>query len=243
MAVQNTPVADWRKEALVVVVSLQRTLDDRGRARILKQFGAVMLARTQYAFATESLFAKWPARYPKQKPPKFNVAGAIQDLLEGNKVKSRRWDDRPALKDRGILARSFSSATKALTYPNAYTVEIGSTLPYAAVHQWGGESEPKPLTRDFKVKLAAFLTTKKGRTVRDKMVHLLELDSYSQEILARPFLGVLDEDLHKFRDIIEEAGREAQERALHKLRNPTPRTKPGTLPKLSRWFKNWWKGK
>lgn len=241
MAVENTPIAAWRKEALTVVVSLQRTLDERGRAKLLKQIGVVMMTRTQKAFATESLFSKWPARYPKQKAPKFNVAGAIQDLLEGSRVKERRWDDRPALKDRGILARSFNSMSKALSYPNAYTVAIGTTLPYAAVHQWGGESEPKVLTRDFKVKLAAFLITKRGRTVRDKMVHLFDLEVYTQEILARPFLGILPEDLLKFRDIIEEAGREAQANALDKLRNPKPREKPGSMKKLWRWFKKWWR--
>lgn len=241
MAVENTPAAEWKKEALVVIVALQKTLDDTGRRRILKQFGAVMLARTQRAFATESLFSKWPARYPKQKAPKFNVAGAIQDLLEGNKVKARRWDDRPALKDRGLLARSFSSESKAITYPNVFTVQIGSTLPYAGVHQWGGQSEPKVLTHDFKVKLAAFLLTRKGRQVADKMSHLLEMDEYSQEVLQRPFVGVLREDLMKFRDIIEESGREAQKRALDKLHNPTPRPKPGKLGKLSRWFKRWWR--
>lgn len=243
MAVENTPVAAWKKEALTVIVALQKQISESGRRVLLKQCGAVMLATTQRTFATsrDPWGKLWPSRYPSQEAPKFNVAGAIQDLLEGNRVKDRRFDDKPPLKDRGILARSFSSASKALAFPDTYTVECGTTVDYAAVHQWGGTSEIKVLTRDFKIKLAAFLMTKRGRTVRHHMAHLLKEKEYSQEILQRAFLGIPPEDALKFKDIIERAGKDAQDEALRKMKEPRPSRRPGTFSKISRWFKRWWK--
>ena len=79
---------------------------------VLKTIGKEMEIESHRAFLnTEQKFGSfdWPPRYGGIPfPAKINYAGALQDLTDGPRVKDRRFDDRPALRDSGLLGRSIN---------------------------------------------------------------------------------------------------------------------------------------
>lgn len=151
---------------------------------ILRAVGVLMVAESQRAFKDQRFGSKtWDARAP------VNVFGIIADFAAGKKTPpSRRFETRPALRDTGRLASSIAFAVTSAT-----TVEVGTTVDYAAVHQTGGKVESKPITDQVRDLLGKWLRTQplpikralgwllnekfKGRTV-------------TRRVPARPFLGI-----------------------------------------------------
>ena len=176
------------------LVKLRGALGDTGP--ILERIGAIMEAGAQKAF-DEQRFGSfvWPERYPNQSSPFISVAGAVADFSEGkSEPKGRRFDRRPALRDRGILIGSIRSRVVA-----GEAVEVGSTVPYAATHQWGLVSS-QPVTKETKQRIAKWLLKPKGKPYRDKMTPVLAKNrtSWDTEVVQRPFLGVtaqMEEDI------------------------------------------------
>ena len=168
------------------LVKLRGVLDN---ARpILERIGAIMEAGSQQAFDEQRFgsFA-WPERYPNQSSPFISVAGALADFAEGkSEPKGRRFDRRPALRDRGILIGSIRSRVVGTE-----TVEVGSTVPYAATHQWGLISS-QPVTKETKQRIAKWLLKPKGAPFRSKMTPLLAKNrtTWDTQVNQRPFLGV-----------------------------------------------------
>ena len=97
------------------------------QARVMSGLGALALAYAQQAFDRQALGAEqWAARYPKQQGAKVNVAGVVADFLEGKKnPPDRRFQDRPAGIDKGLLRRSLTPA-KAM-YPFSKTPRPSSS--------------------------------------------------------------------------------------------------------------------
>jgi len=114
----------------------------------LKQIGALMVAESQRAFKVQEFDGeKWQPRAP------VNIFGIIADFHEGRrKPPQRRFERRPALRDTGRLSSSIS-----FRLVGSRAVEIGTNLPYAGVHQRGGEVESKPITREVQRNLWAWL--------------------------------------------------------------------------------------
>lgn len=104
----------------------------------LKQIGAMMVAESQQAFKAQRFGnVEWEPRAP------VNVFGIIADFHQGRrKPVARRFERRPALRDTGQLARSIAF------HVAGNVVEVGSNLPYAALHHHGSppQAESKPLT-------------------------------------------------------------------------------------------------
>ena len=150
----------------------------------LNQVGAMLVAQAQRSFKDQSFDGQgWkPRRVP-------NVMGIIADLYEGKTPPARRFEDRPALRDTGRLAQSIS-----WRIVGADSVEAGTTLPYASVHQTGGEVESKPITEGVKTNLKKFLDSAKGKPYRKALGWLFN-DKYHNrpirgKVPARPFIGV-----------------------------------------------------
>lgn len=106
---------------------------------LLKKLGVLGVEHSQEAFAKEEWDGKrWESRYPNQDEPRLNIAGAVSDLLGGGSIKSSRRMRRPVLKDSGDLFRSID-----WDVIDGQTVEIGSDLPYATMHNFGSEKSQK----------------------------------------------------------------------------------------------------
>lgn len=120
---------------------LRNTLEDP--EKLLKRIGRVILASSTRAFS-EQRFGQfvWKSRYPNQSQPKVNIAGALVLLNAGKKLPGAGhsiFRDRPALIGHtNGLARSLSVKNPdAMKMVGKFTVEVGSSLPYAGNMQFG----------------------------------------------------------------------------------------------------------
>lgn len=167
---------------------------------LLKGIGDMMVAASHQAF-DEQRFGSvdWPQRYPNQNPPFLNVAGAVADFSSGrSEPKSRRFNPRPALRDTSSMMLSI-----AREVTDKETVEIGTNVPYAPIHQFGGVSSQR-VSKDTKKRIAKWLLKDKGKPYRDKLLPLLKpnLTTWDTEVNRRPFLGVTPKLADDIRDAV-----------------------------------------
>lgn len=161
---------------------IDRRLDNPEAA--LKAIGALMTAESQGAFKRQS-FGKdrWPER------ARLNVFGIIADFHQGRRSPpARRFESRPALRDTGRLSSSI-----AFRLIGTHVVEVGSNLPYAGVHNFGGEVESKPITASVRSALWRWLK-KQDRQMRRRLGWLLNKkftgETLVSDVPARRFVGV-----------------------------------------------------
>lgn len=130
--------------------------------RLLLRIGTVMLAGSQAAFANQRFGAVvWPERYPNQPAgEKLNLAGAVSDLATGPRIKSRRYDARPAGRDTGDLMGRLTAQVRG------GLLEVGSDLPYATRFHAGGESRIT-ITPQIKRNLGILLKAKRREAGRE----------------------------------------------------------------------------
>lgn len=171
-------------------------------SRVMRRIGAIMEAGAQQAFDDQKFGQKWPwlPRYPSQKEPFINVAGALSDFSKGSKTpKKRRFDRRPAARDTGELMRSIRSRVVTSSL-----VEVGTTRPYAAIHQWGLVSS-MPITPEARKKAKAWVATEEGKPYRDKLSPILKkgVPTLDTKVVQRPFLGVTDQMEEDIRESTE----------------------------------------
>lgn len=159
----------------------ERNLENPGAA--LRQVGAMMVSESQAAFRAQRLGdTEWDERRP------INILGIIADFHEGKKdPPARRFERRPALRDTGRLASSI-----AFRLVGTEVVEVGSNLPYAALHHHGGTAESKPINQQVRTLLADFLRRRKqyrkglGWILNQKF----EGKTIRQKVPARPIVGI-----------------------------------------------------
>lgn len=107
---------------------------------LLKQVGALVANDCRRSFVDQKLGdILWPPRYPGQRSPKLNIAGALQDFIDGRAApKPNRFEDRPANVDEGM--RGGLQASITFNVVSETTVRIGTVKPYGALMQEGGTS-------------------------------------------------------------------------------------------------------
>ncbi len=163
----------------------------------LKKIGALMLAASQKAFR-EQKFGKivWK---PRKVP---NTFGIITDFSKSGNSKppKRRFEASPVLINTGQLRRTINFA---LVGKDA--VEVGSNLPYAGTHNFGGPIESLPLTKSVQEKLLKWLGSKAGQPWQSKLIFLTLPGMTNQKLKgkapARPFVGLtpkLIEEIEKW---------------------------------------------
>lgn len=209
----------------------RKALDERLRAprKILNQIGGILVATSQRSFRQQRLGSfVWPARYPNQSGLKLNIAGAVSDLAKGPTIKARRFQDRPALTDAGLLRKSVT-----FRLVGGDTVEAGSNLPYASAHQGGGRSVIS-ITDAIRKNLSTYLKREGGRTrkaekgpvtkkskgnivstvaapamrfrlsaIRRRLGFLFKVKTLATKINRRPFVGIDDETEKKIIRTVE----------------------------------------
>lgn len=207
--------------AVVNLSDLTGNIDARAE-RVLKQIGALNESVSQDAFQKQRLGSiEWKVRYPNQSEPFVNIAGVIADLSEGGQIKTRRFERRPALIDRGLMRGSIKS--RAI---GKRSVETGSALPYASKHQHGGVSDQR-VTDQVKTGLIRFLlgraasriqpprtmkeyarfrTLARDNPYADKLAPIVlpQQRLWQTEVNARPFVGITEESERDILRIVEE---------------------------------------
>ena len=155
------------------IVRLRERLKDLSweQNRLMKGIGNILVATAQKAFKEQRLGdINWPARYPKQTAPVINIAGVLQDFLEGKREPPpRRFQNRPAGRDRDLLLRSLTPGKAVKPHGNIVDIVVpGSVVPYALAVQEGGKKYPseQKVTQSAKYLLRAWLVRLRKR--RDK---------------------------------------------------------------------------
>ncbi len=171
---------------------MRKALENPEKA--LKQIGALMVAESQASFSRQQHGGKkWRERAP------VNVFGILADLSAGKTPPARRFEQRPALRDTGRLASSIAFQVRSPI------VEVGSKLPYASIHQFGGQTTSAPITGEVRRKLWTWLQ-KQGKDIRRQLGWLLNSkfkgETLSTTVPARPFVGITDQTRKTIRRVI-----------------------------------------
>lgn len=167
----------------------------RNPVRLLQEVGRIVVRDSIRSFRLQRLGdIEWPVRYPSQRSPKINVAGALQDFANGESApKANRFQDSPALIDKGELRDSITFALAGRD-----TVKIRADKPYARTQQEGGESTVD-VSKDGVDRLKDWLAS--NQRYAKHFSFLLSQDTpwgdgsiqYTTQVNARPFIGVTDD--------------------------------------------------
>lgn len=157
----------------------------RAPTALQMQVGTMLVAQAQEAFREQrSSEGRWRERAP------INVFGIIADfsLAGRSSPPARRFETRPALVDTGALRRSIAWQGRGTN-----VVEVGSNLPYASLHQFGGVSESEKITESVQEKLHKWLR-KQSKELRDALGWLLNKKytgtKLRMQVEARPFVEI-----------------------------------------------------
>ena len=149
---------------------MKRALEDPQKA--LKQIGAMMVAESQAAFEAQRFGSD---NWRERRAP--NVFGILSDFEAGRTPPSRRFEQRPALRDTGRLASSIAFTVRSPI------VEVGTNVPYGSTHQFGGETTSATITSDLRRKLWAWLRGQ-SRDIRRQLGWLLNNKFRNQSLTA-----------------------------------------------------------
>lgn len=149
----------------------------------LKQIGVLMVAESQRAFKDQAFNGvKWLPRSD------VNLFGIIADFAAGKKPPARRFERRPALRDTGRLAASIN-----FQLVGTNVVEVGTNVPYASVHQFGGPVESATITAEMQKSIWAWLKRQSVQLKR-RLGFILNKKftntKLAGEVPARKFVGI-----------------------------------------------------
>lgn len=189
-----------------------RATDPKAIGKIV---GLTLESQSQRAFLEQRLGEwVWPERYPNMDDPFVNLAALVNWTNDGGQIQRRFFDRRPALMGSGDLTRSISSRI------SSGVVEVGSALPYAGLHQWGGPSS-QPITEQAKKTIGKYIgeekvdgtwrrkknlgsnQKKQRETYFYRMKPLLGMTAMTTMVNQRPFLGITDENEREMVSTIE----------------------------------------
>lgn len=127
----------------------------------------------------------WPKRYPFQRAPKLNVAGALARFNLGLQPLKRHYEDSPVLKGTGALAKSFQYRIGSRDIVH---VGVDPTVAhYASIQNFGGESV-QPVTPIAKKRIKSFIRRKPEYAKH--LSPLLDMTEKVTDVIARKFIGV-----------------------------------------------------
>lgn len=124
--------------------------------KVLVEVGTHLVKVTGRSFREQQ---RGPNRWEPRRVP--NIPGALRDLDVSANVKSRRFQGRPALIDTNQLAKSF-----AYRFVGNRRIVFGTKVPYANLHQHGGESRIR-VTGTMRENLAKWLKKRRGAEKRE----------------------------------------------------------------------------
>lgn len=184
--------------------------------KVLVDVGTHLVKVTGRAFREQG---RGPNRWEPRRVP--NVPGALRDLDVSANVKSRRFQDRPVLIDTNQLARSF-----AYRFLGNRRIIFGTKIPYANLHQYGGESKIR-VTGTMRTNLAKWLKKRRGSEKREAKKAeaegkkppdpvstlfgwIFQIPAGGEatfRVKARPFVGFFRDDYKFLKDAIQRHAR------------------------------------
>lgn len=198
-----------RFRGLRAITELRKKIrDPKWAERVLaRPVGMIVLSHAQRAFDEQRFGGEqWPPRYPNQSDPVVNLAGLISDFDRGaTNPRPRRFQRRPAGIDTGILRRSLTPA-RGMT-ARGFSVEVGSTVPYAGRVQFGGESR-QAITKEIKDRMARWAKRARKRGMKEevrKIGPLFRKTVLVTNVVPRPFLGFTPDLIREIIAHVEEA--------------------------------------
>ena len=152
---------------------------------LLDALGATAVGYFRDSFQRQSFGAdRWLPRYPSQPADQVvNIAGILSDANAGRGFPGRRFENRPALIDRGGLRDSLAWQVN----PGAQEVEAGSNLPYADIQNEGGLSG-QPVTAGAKTRIARLIRQRPH--LGAQLSPLLSEDVHLTDVVGRRFVGM-----------------------------------------------------
>lgn len=177
------------------IEAIERALVDKTAA--LKQIGTLMVAESQDAFRNQKLGDKaWKERGTP------NVFGIIRDFADGRREPpARRFERRPVLMDTGRLRQSIAWRVMA----SGDVVEVGTNLPYAAVHHRGGEVESATITQSMQAAIWQWLKGS-GKQHKRTLGWLLNKKFSGKKLKAtvpaRPIVGITADTIADVREVV-----------------------------------------
>lgn len=162
----------------------------------LKQIGQIMVAASQQAFRDQRFDEE-----PWDERSDVNVFGIISDFAQGRtKPPKRRFQTRPALVDTGRLRSSI-----AFRLVGDASVEVGTVVDYAEVHQEGGEVQSETITDKVQKLLGEWLPSQ-DQEIQDRLKFLLLPSFRGKRLTAtvpeRRFIGFTDQIADDVAEII-----------------------------------------
>ncbi len=97
-------------------------------------------------------------------------------------------------KDKILTLRGYLCSTINYSVIDANTVEVGSNLKYAAIHQFGGVIQQAPQSRKVRYRSVAGRVLFAGKQHKRATERWVTRDAYQVKIPARPFMGISAED-------------------------------------------------
>lgn len=152
-------------------------------SKALKQIGVMMVAESQASFKAQRFGRKaWRERSP------INVFGIIADFAQGRRSPpARRFETRPALRDTGRLANSIAFSV------SGKVVEVGTNVPYASLHNFGGVSKSEKITLTVQQRIGKWLA-KQSEDLQERLGWLLGDQARDEQlemrVPKRQFVGI-----------------------------------------------------
>lgn len=142
----------------------------------------------------EYLMRSTEQRFKTQTAPD----GTAWAPLSPNYAKSKKYNKDKILTLRGYLRRYIQYQV-----PEANTVEVGSNLKYAAIHQFGGIINQAAQSRRMRFRSVNGKTLFAGNKHKRATERWVERGAYQAEMPARPYLGISAKDDKAIREIIQ----------------------------------------
>jgi phage gpG-like protein len=169
---------------------------EANKTDILRGIGMIMVSESQDAFKRQEFGGRsWAPRKD------VNIFGLIADFAAGRKEPfKRRFQTRPALMDTGQLRMTLN-----FKVAGDDAVVVGSALPYAEDHQYGGETESEKITEPMQDAIRKWLSGK-GKKYEKRLGWLTAPKFTNQTIIGRVhrrrFLGVTKRTIADVEDMI-----------------------------------------
>lgn len=151
--------------------------------------------------AVDAILSRLARRLGDLSGPMDAVGQLITESVRRNFKEGRSPDGTPWKKSRRAIAQQGQTLvdtgrlrTSISHQAHSDHVEIGTTVAYAPIHQFGGKTGPRVI-RAKNGKALAF-------TIGGKLIFRKSVNHPGSTIPARPFLGVRDEDWPEITDIL-----------------------------------------
>lgn len=168
------------------------TVDDAQARELLTRLGQSDTGNLMPRLG-EYLLESTQQRFDKQIKP----SGVKWDELSPAYARRKKYH-----KDKILTLRGYLRSSIRYRVTGAHSVEVGTNIKYAAIHQFGGSIEHNAQSRRVRFRSVAGRVLFAGKRHKKATERWVTRGAYQAEIKARPFLGVSAADEKEIQDIV-----------------------------------------